>query len=184
MIETRRLILRQWRAEDRAPFAALNADPEVMQHFPAPHSRGQSDALADLNERGIAERGYGLYAVERRADAVFLGFVGIMPTGPHLPFDGAHEIGWRLARHAWGSGFASEAAQAALAHGFGPLGLEKVVSFTATGNLRSQAVMERIGLTRALARDFEHPALPEGHRLRRHIVYALDAQGWRGAQPA
>ncbi|MBE7217549.1 MAG: GNAT family N-acetyltransferase [Caulobacteraceae bacterium] len=171
VIKTERLILRQWRAADRAPFAALNADPAVMEHFPALQTRAESDAAIDRQMASIAVGGSGFMALELKADGVFLGFVGVKPTGRDLPFGGGPEIGWRLARHAWGRGYASEAARAALADAF-RRGAERVVSFTATTNTRSQAVMARIGLQRAPELDFDHPALAPGHRLQRHVVYA------------
>ena len=173
MIETERLILRQWRDADRAPYAALNAEAEVMEHFPAPFTREQSDAAINRHIASIARHGWGNWAVERRSDGALLGHVGVKPTGTGLPLGGAHEIGWRLARHAWGQGYASEGAQAALTYAFDRLRLPEVVSFTTPRNTRSEAVMRRIGLHRASERDFDHPDLPEGHRLRRHIVYAL-----------
>lgn len=169
-IETPRLVLRQWRDADREPFASLNADPEVMEHFPATRTREESDAGVDRFTRDIAAQGYGLFAVERQDDGAFLGFVGLDPTGPDMPFDGAPEVGWRLARHAWGCGYASEAARACLDFGFAR-GWPEIVSFTTTTNLRSQAVMARIGMERAAHRDFDHPALPPGHRLERHVVW-------------
>ena len=180
MIETERLILRQWREADREAYAALNADPEVMAHFPAALTRAQSDAAIDRQMTAIPRDGYGNWALERRADGALLGHVGLNATTPDLPFGGAPEIGWRLARHAWGSGYASEAASAALTYGFARLGLAEIVSFTTTTtNAASEAVMKRIGLVRALERDFDHPALPRGHRLERHIVYALTGDEWR-----
>ena len=182
MIETERLVLRQWREADRAPFAALNADPEVMAHFPTLLSRRESDAAVDRQVAAIAATGRGFLALERRADGAFLGFVGVQPTGPTLPFGGDPEIGWRLARHAWGQGYASEAAWAALADAFAR-GAARVVSFTATGNVRSQAVMARIGLERRPELDFDHPALPPGHRLERHVVWGLEAWRTRTASP-
>lgn len=176
MIETERLILRQWREEDRAPFAALNADAEVMRHFPGTLSREESDAAVDRQIAFIAEHGYGNFAVERRKDGAFLGHVGIKPTDADLPFDGAHEIGWRLARLAWGAGYASEGARAVLAYGFERLRLPEIVSFTATTNAPSEAVMKRIGMVREAHRDFDHPFVLEGHLLRRHIVYVAKSQ--------
>lgn len=175
MIETERLILRGWREADFAPFAALNADPEVMRHFPATMAREDSDALAMRIGQHIDEHGWGLWAIERRDDGAFLGFTGLAhPRAPH-PMEGQVEVGWRMARHAWGHGYASEAARAALAFGFGTLGLAEIVSFTATENARSQAVMRRIGMVRDPARDFDHPSLPRGHRLERHVVYAISS---------
>lgn len=167
MIRTERLLLRRWREQDRAPFAALNADPVVMEHFPAALTREESDALVERIEAGFAQHGFGLWVVE--VDGATVGFTGLSVPG----FDpGLVEVGWRLARSAWGHGYAAEAARAAIAHGRG-LGVGEVVSFTAVGNLRSRAVMERIGMTHDPADDFDHPALPEGHRLRRHVLYRL-----------
>ena len=177
MIETARLTLRGWRDEDYAPFAALNADPEVMRHFPSVMTRQESDALAQRNRDHIEAHGWGLWAVERREDGAFLGFTGLAHPRPPHPKEGETEVGWRLARHAWGHGYASEAARAALAFGFERLGLAEIISFTATENERSQAVMRRIGMTRAPDRDFDHPALPKGHRLERHVVYLISRPG-------
>jgi RimJ/RimL family protein N-acetyltransferase len=178
-IATERLVLRAWRAGDRAPFAALNADPAVMEHFPAVLPRAASDALADRIAADLAERGWGLWALETRADGAFIGFTGLQPVTFAAPFAPAVEIGWRLARAAWGHGYASEAARAAAAFAFGELGLGEVVSFTATTNTRSIAVMERIGMTRDPAEDFDHVRVPEGSPLRRHVLYRLGADGWR-----
>lgn len=177
-IDTPRLRLRQWRAADRAPFAALNADPRVMAHFPGTLDRAASDAIAERCEALIAERGWGFWAVERRDSGDFIGFVGLNVPTAALPFSPCVEVGWRLAHSAWGQGLASEAARAALAAGFETLGLAEVVSFTALSNRRSQAVMERLGMRRT-AEDFDHPVLPEGHPLRRHCLYRLNADGWR-----
>ena len=172
MIETARLVLRQWRDADREPFAAMRLDPEVMAHLP-PLTREESDAAVDRQMALIAEHGHGFWAVERKADGAFLGFTGVKPTAPDLPFDGAPEVGWRLARHAWGAGYASEAARASLAYGFKVLGAPEIVSFTVPANTRSQAVMRRIGMTADPTRNFDHPVLPAGHRLRPHVLYAL-----------
>jgi len=169
--ETERLRLRQWRDGDLAPFAALNADPGVMEHFPAPLSREESDALAARLRDAMASRGWGLWAVERRADDAFLGFAGLTPVRREMPFAPAVEIGWRLARAAWGSGYATEAARAALRVAFGTLELPEVVSFTAATNERSVAVMRRLGMREDAP--FEHPAIAEGHRLRPHRLFRL-----------
>ena len=177
MIETERLVLRSWREADRAPFAALNADAEVMAHFPTMLAREQSDAIVDRQLALLAMNLTAFLALERRSDGAFLGFVGVKATGAELPFGGDPEIGWRLARHAWGRGYASEAARAALADAWAR-GAERVVSFTAVENLRSQAVMARIGLERRPELDFDHPALTPGHRLERHVVSALDRRAW------
>lgn len=177
-IDTPRLRLRQWRPADRAPFAALNADPRVMEHFPSTLDRAASDAIAERCEAHIAKLGWGFWAAERRNSGDFIGFVGLNVPTAALPFAPCVEIGWRLVHAAWGQGLASEAARAALAAGFETLGLAEIVSFTALSNRRSQAVMERLGMRRT-AEDFDHPVLPEGHLLRRHCLYRLDADAWR-----
>ena len=166
MIRTERLLLRQWREEDREPFAALNADPVVMEHFPSTMSREASDAFVDFNIRTIDERGWGLWAVD--AHGTFIGFVGLNEPN----FMPGVEIGWRLARDAWGHGYATEAAQAALAYARDELRLDEVISFTATTNLRSRKVMERIGMTHDPKEDFDHPRVDDP-RLRRHVLYRL-----------
>lgn len=172
-IETPRLSLRQWRSSDRAPFARINADPEVMEFLPHPLSREQSDALADRAERHIAEHGFGFWAVEVHGGPEFIGMVGLAHVGFEAHFTPAVEIGWRLARDQWGRGYATEAARASLGFGFGELGLDEVVAFTTVANSRSRAVMERLGMRRDAADDFDHPALPEGHPLRRHVLYRI-----------
>lgn len=169
LIETGRLVLRRWREDDKEPFAALNADPVVMEHFPATLTREESDTFVERIEAAFEERGFGLWAVE--ADGVFIGFTGLQVPRFTAHFTPCVEIGWRLARSAWGHGYATEAARAALEHGFGTLGLTEVVSFTAVPNVRSQAVMRRLGMTRDPGEDFDHPVLPEGHPLRRHVLY-------------
>lgn len=174
MIETERLILRPWRDADREPFAAMCADPEVMRHFPALLTRVESDAVVERMVAHQAEHGFCFFALERKSDGAFLGFTGMMTLKPENPLQPGVEIGWRLAREAWGAGYASEAALAAIAHGFDRLALKQILSFTATENLRSQAVMQRIGMTRRANLDFDHPAVPEGHRLRPHVVYAIE----------
>lgn len=172
-LTTERLRLRGWRPPDREPFAALNSDLEVMRHFPAPLDRGRSDALADVADAALRRHGWGLWAVERRTSGDFLGMVGLAPVGFEAAFTPAVEVGWRLARSEWGHGYATEAARAAVAFAFGELGLDEVVSFTATGNARSRAVMERLGMTYDPADDFDHPNVSEGHPLRRHVLYRL-----------
>jgi len=171
-----RVLLRPWRDEDLAPFAALNADPEVMRHFPAPLTREQSDALAGRIRLHIEQFGHGLWALEL-PDLPFAGFVGLAGVAFELPFvppsGETREIGWRLARAAWGRGAASEAAALVLRHAWEALRLPRIVSFTALGNVRSQAVMERIGLARR--GEFDHPRLAPEHPLRRHVLYAAEA---------
>lgn len=167
--------MREWREEDLEPFAALNADPEVMEHFPAPLSRLESDAFAARSQERLDQRGYGLWALEVRDTGEFIGFTGLALQTFPAHFTPAVEVGWRLARSAWGHGYASEAARAALNHGFGPAGLDEIVSMTATTNVRSQRVMQRIGMHRDPADDFDHPNVPLGSPLRRHVLYRITA---------
>jgi len=177
--DTVRLRLRQWRDSDRAPFAALNADPAVMEYFPALLGREASDAAIDLWQSQIVEQGWSNWAVELTESARFIGFVGLSVPRRALPFSPCVEIGWRLARAFWGRGLATEAARGALRVGFGRLGLQEIVSFTAVANRRSRAVMERIGMRNA-SEDFEHPGVPEGHALRLHCLYRLSREQWNG----
>jgi RimJ/RimL family protein N-acetyltransferase len=177
-LETERLVLRDWRPEDLEPFARLNADPEVTEFLPRALDRGESDALAHRIVLHWTEDGVGQWAVERRAGGAFLGFTGLSIPGFEAPFMPAIEVGWRLAREAWGHGFATEAARAALAFGFVDRGLAEIVSFTVPENRRSRAVMERLGMTYDPADDFDHPNLPAGHRLRRHVLYRLSRESW------
>ncbi|MGL6043077.1 MAG: GNAT family N-acetyltransferase [Sandaracinobacteroides sp.] len=173
MLETDRLLLRQFREPDREPWAAMNADPHVMRHFPAPLSRAEADAVIDRVSAKIAATGVGFWALERKADGLFLGFAGLnLIAHENLPVFGLWETGWRLARHAWGQGYASEAGRAALAHGFGAMGLKRIIAYTAITNTASQAVMQRIAMAPAPDLAFDHPVFPEGHPSRRHIVYA------------
>jgi RimJ/RimL family protein N-acetyltransferase len=174
-LETGRLLLRRWRPSDRAPFAALNADPEVMEHFPARLTRAESDAAVDRIEAGFDEHGFGLWAVEVKATGEFIGFTGLSVPSFEAHFTPAVEIGWRLARPAWGHGYASEAARRALAAGFSDYGLAEVVSFTSVGNVRSQAVMRRIGMTHDPADDFGHPRIAPDDRLHRHVLWRITA---------
>jgi RimJ/RimL family protein N-acetyltransferase len=177
-LRTPRLLLRRWRESDLAPFAAMNADPAVMEHFPSLMTHADSDAFVGRIEAAFEEQGFGLWAVEVSATGEFAGFTGLAPVRFEAPFTPAVEIGWRLAVQAWGHGYATEAALAALAYGFGDAGLEEVVSFTATTNARSEAVMRRIGMGHDGRDDFDHPALPAGHRLRRHVLYRITAERW------
>ncbi len=176
MIETERLILRAFLDADREPWAEMNADPEVMRHFPATLTRAEADAVIERVNGKIAESGVGFWALERKADGRFLGFAGLNCIGhEYLPVFGQWEVGWRLARHAWGQGYASEAGAAALAHGFGKMGLERILAYTAITNTPSEAVMQRLGMQRAADMDFEHPLVPEGNPIRPHIVYVKGA---------
>lgn len=179
---TARLLLRPWTAADREPFAELNADPEVMRYFPATLNRAQSDAMAARCEQRLLENGWGLWAVE--VEGRFAGFTGLARPSwdPSLT-----EVGWRLARWAWGHGYATEAAREALRVGFDEVGLDEIVSFTAPTNQRSRAVMERLGMTCDPADDFDYPTIAVGHPLRRSVLYRLRRDDWvlsgRSADP-
>jgi RimJ/RimL family protein N-acetyltransferase len=183
-ITTERLLLRGWREADREPFAALNADPDVMRHFPTTLTPAASDRLVDAAMEGWAANAFGLWAVEHVEDERFLGFTGLSRPSFEAHFAPAVEVGWRLARDAWGHGYATEAAAAALGFGFETVGLDEIVSFTVPANVRSRAVMERLGMTRDPADDFDHPKLPEGHPLRRHVLYRLTHDDWRRGRSA
>lgn len=175
--DTERLLLRQWDDADRGPFAALNADPAVMKFYPEPLSRSESDAMANRCRSLIAERGWGLWAVEKKDTHEFIGYVGLHVPASELPISPCVEVGWRLAAEHWGKGFATEAARGALRTGFESLALLEIVSFTSIGNLRSRAVMERLGM-RQTDESFEHPAIPVGSALRKHCLYRLSRDQW------
>jgi len=166
---TARLRMRRWLPGDRAPFAGMNADPEVMRYFPAPLDRAASDSLVDRIETRFEAQGYGLWALERLDDQVFLGFAGLNPMPPGTPGAGEMEVGWRLARHAWGAGYATEAGLQALQVGLGLAGLTRVWSITAVGNAKSQAVMRRLGLVEHSR--YRHPGLGHEHALSDHVAY-------------
>jgi len=179
-VRTQRLLLRPWRDEDREPFAVMNADPQVMEHFPGVMSRDASDALVDRIQEHWAELGWGLWAVEVPEVAPFIGFVGIArQDAPGWP---VVEVGWRLARPFWGRGYATEGAEQALAFGFGTLDLGEIFSFTVPQNTRSRAVMERIGLHHDPPDDFDHPRVDAAHypQLVRHVLYRITQAEWRG----
>lgn len=168
-IHTGRLLMRRWRDDDREPFAALNGDPETLQFFPSTLDRPASDALVDRIEALFDQQGYGLWALEITATAEFIGFTGLNPMPDGVPGAGGVEVGWRLARHAWHHGYATEAATAALGVAFDGLGLAEIWSMTAVLNLPSQAVMRRLGLTERAR--FDHPKVPETSPVRPHVTY-------------
>lgn len=184
-LHTSRLLLRRWRDADRAPFAAMNADRVVMEHFPSTLTGVESDDLVDRFEQHFEERGYGLWAVEVLGGEPFIGFVGLNSWDSDFdaPFTPAVEVGWRFAADHWGRGFATEGAAAAVAFAFGELRLDDIVSFTVVANQPSRRVMERLGMTHDPADDFDHPRLPEGHPMRRHMLYRLRAVDWAGQTP-
>lgn len=176
VLRTRRLVLRDWTDDDLEPFAEMNADPAVMEHFPALLTRAESDAVAERLRALSAERGFGFWAVAIPGEVSFAGFIGLSVPSFVPPFRCSSpciEIGWRLAKRAWGKGYATEGARAVLAHGFEKLGLDEIVSFTAVANTRSRRVMEKIAMTRIPEEDFDHPRVPEGHPLRRHVLYRV-----------
>jgi RimJ/RimL family protein N-acetyltransferase len=178
--ETERLHLRQWKSADRAPFAALNDDPRVMEYFPSRLSRAESDAMADRCESLIHERGWGLWATELKESGEFIGYVGLHTLETQFPFSPCVEIGWRLAFEHWRKGLATEAAKEALRIGFQRLGFTEIVSFTAVNNRRSRAVMERLGMTESGL--FEHPNVPEESGLRLHCLYRV-GQDYKFSEP-
>ncbi|WP_415646749.1 GNAT family N-acetyltransferase [Stackebrandtia soli] len=170
-LRTDRLLMRPWTAADLAPFSEMNADPRVMEFFPTPLDRISSDAMAARIMARMEQRGWGLWALEVTATGAFIGFTGLADVSFEAHFTPATELAWRLARHAWGHGYVSEAAIAARDYAFDTLDRDEVVAFTAVDNIRSRAVMERIGMSRDEDDDFDHPLLPIGHRLRRHVLY-------------
>ena len=177
-LRTARLLLRRWRGADLEPFAAMNADKRVMEFLPATLSRRDSDAMIVLIDSCFEQRGYGLWAIEVPGETPFAGFVGLAPVEARMRFAPAVEVGWRLARAHWGHALATEGAHAAMQFGFQELGLPSVVSFAASGNMRSRRVMERLHMARDPAEDFDHPRLPAGHPLSQHVLYRADAANW------
>lgn len=169
ILSTARLRLRPWRESDFEPFAVMNADALVMEHLSGLKSREESDAMAARIMAKLESRGWGLWAVEVVGGAPFIGFTGLAVPDFEAHFTPCTEVGWRLARDAWGRGYATEAAKAALAFGFDALGLAQIVSFTALTNKRSAAVMERLGMRRD--GEFDHPRFAEGDPIRRHVLY-------------
>jgi RimJ/RimL family protein N-acetyltransferase len=175
-----RVCLRQWRDEDREAFAAMNSDARVMEFFRRRLSRVESDAMVDGIQKHFSKHNFGLWAIEVPGVAPFIGFAGLAVPGFSAHFTPCVEVGWRLAFEHWGRGYATEAARLALGYGFGTLALSEVVSFTSATNQRSRAVMERLGMRRDPADDFDHPAMPEGHPLRSHVLYRLGSGSYLG----
>jgi ribosomal-protein-alanine N-acetyltransferase len=179
-LHTPRLVLRSWRDADDDAFAAMFSDPAVMEFLGlAPTDRAAIDAGIQRIKAHFAEHGFGWWAVEVPGIAPFIGFIGLAVPRFEAPFMPAIEVGWRLASAHWGKGYATEGARAALEFGFTQLGLEEIVSFTVPANARSLRVMERLGMTHDPAEDFDHPRLPEGHTLRRHVLYRLGRARWQ-----
>lgn len=173
ILATPRLILRRWRESDREPFARMNADPRVMEFFPHPLSRSDSDAAVDRINAHFDAHGFGLYAAELSANHRFIGFIGLAVPAFAAGFTPCVEIGWRLSPEYWGRGLATEGAREVARFAFTGLGLDSLVSFTVPANRRSRRVMEKIGMIRDPAEDFDHPNLAPGHPLRRHVLYRL-----------
>jgi len=172
MIETERLIVRSWRDSDRAPFAALNADPEVRRYLGPVQTQGESDAVIERLSAIDAKYGHTFWAVERRADGAFLGFCGLIPWD--VTDDARLEIGWRLARAWWGQGYAREAAVACLDWAWANTSHAAVHAITVPANTASWGLMERLGMQRLSGGDFDHPGVPDGSPLKRHITYRID----------
>ncbi len=173
IIETRRLILRQWRDSDLQAMAEINQDPQVMEHFPAPKTFEETGNFIAANRVLYKQEGYFLYAVELKDTHDFIGWVGLNPVDEQIPCAPAVEIGWRIAAKYWSQGYATEAAQAVVDHAFNTLGLNELVSFTATTNKRSEKLMQRLGFVHHASEDFDHPKIAPGHKLSRHVLYRL-----------
>lgn len=181
-IRTKRLILRPWSEEDFEPFAQMNSDPRVMEYFPSILNHQESDDLAKRLSAKLEEQGWGLWAVSVPGLSDFIGFIGLSEPSFNAHFTPAIEVGWRLAFDFWGQGYATEGALEVLKYGFENLNLSQIVSFTAAQNHRSIEVMKRIGLHHDHKDDFDHPKLPEGHILRRHVLYRLNRNEWESRQ--
>jgi RimJ/RimL family protein N-acetyltransferase len=173
VLETERLWLRHWREADEDPMCAINQDSEVMAYFPELQDRATTLRFFEKVRTHFAEHGYGLWAVEEKSSGEFIGFIGLMAVDFEAHFTPAVEIGWRLASSHWRRGLATEGASAVLRYAFTALDLDEIVSFTSVDNKASRRVMEKIGLQRGVADDFDHPQLPDGHVLRAHVLYRL-----------
>ena len=173
-LRTPRLLMRRWSKGDREPFAAMNADPDVMRYFPQLQDRESSDASIDRFEETFEARGFGFWVVETLTDATFIGFTGLSVLPDGVPAAGKVEIGWRLVSSAWHQGFATEAARASVAVA-DDIGLPEIWSMTSVLNQPSRRVMERVGMT--VNCEFDHPRVPVGHPVRPHVMYHLPLQG-------
>lgn len=171
LIETPRMLLRGWTAEDIHAWAGMNADPRVMEFFPSTVERERSLESGALLREELERDGYGWFVAEVKGVTPFAGVIALQPVPWEAPFTPAYEVGWRFVPEAWGHGYATEGAAAALEYGFNDLGWNEILAFTAEINVRSQRVMQRLGMTHDPADDFDHPRLPQGHRLRRHVLY-------------
>jgi RimJ/RimL family protein N-acetyltransferase len=180
-VRTSRLLLRAFGDLDVDAFAAMNADPRVMRHFPATLSRAESDAMVARIRDDVAQRGFGIWAVEIPESAPFIGIVGLARSRFAAPFTPCVEVAWRLAAEHWGKGYATEAARASLRYGFTALGLDEILAWTTPENTASLRVMAKLGMTRNPAEDFDHPRVPQGHRLRRHVLYRISREQFQRA---
>jgi RimJ/RimL family protein N-acetyltransferase len=172
-MQTQRLILRRWQQADLEPFAQMNADPEVMEHYPSCLTKDESQLFIQRAEEKFETNGFGFWALELKENSQFIGFVGLNIPNFEAAFTPCVEIGWRLGRGYWGKGYASEGAKAALDYALAPARLKEILSWTYEGNLRSRKVMERIGMIHDPKEDFNHPSLSEGHPLSRHVLYRI-----------
>lgn len=175
---TERLVLRPWREEDKPPFAAINADAEVMRYFPSTLSRAESDERVERFNAAILDNGFSFFAAEEQITGRLIGTIGISRVSEPLPVAPAVEIGWRLAAEVWRRGYATEGARACLQFAFDELRLPEVIAMTAAGNVASRRVMEKIRMVRNAGQDFDHPMIEPGHPLRRHVVYRIKRGDW------
>jgi ribosomal-protein-alanine N-acetyltransferase len=175
-IETPRLLLRRWKASDLNSLVELNANPEVMRYFPAPHPKERTKQFYDLIQEEFSEYGYGLYAVEEKSSGIFIGYTGFHWATFDTDFSPCIEIGWRLHNHYWNKGYATEGAKACLAHGFTNLGFNKVYSFTTISNVPSQNVMKKIGMR--FFKYFDNPDIPDNHPQKPHVCYVIDKDNY------
>ncbi|WP_253306918.1 GNAT family N-acetyltransferase [unidentified bacterial endosymbiont] len=178
IIETARLILRHWRADDGAPLTLINQDPQVMEHLPKRLTPAETRAMIQRINHCIEQRGFGLWAVALKQSGVLIGFIGLSTPAFEAPFTPCVEIGWRLSAAHWGQGYATEGAKTALAYGFTKLSLQEIVAFTIPENQRSLRVMQQIGMQRDHQGDFAHPKFPSDHRLSRHLLYRIQRSDW------
>jgi RimJ/RimL family protein N-acetyltransferase len=182
-LRTPRLVLREWHDEDLNAFAALSADAQVMEYVWSLDTRAASDAMAADIRRHFACHGFGFWAVQLAESPSFIGFIGLAVVSHQVRFAPAVQVGWRLFPRHWGHGYATEGAAAALDAGFGALGLSEIVAYTVPANVRSQRVMRRLGMTHAARDDFDHPRVPAGHPLCRHVLYRITRDHWRSPRP-
>ncbi len=179
-LETERLYIRQWKESDYSPFAKMSADERVMEFFPSVFTTEESDEKVNIKKSLIQKHGWGFWALEEKSSNKFIGFTGLHISSNELPFSPCIEIGWRIFPEYWGKGFATEAAHECLRFGFEDLNLDQIVSFAVKNNFKSLAVMERLGMFKD-PENFEHPAIPIGHKLRQHSLYRLSKLQWRAA---